>query len=467
MDTVSNARSEALRNLPAVERILQEIDRGSRGNALARPLVTSIVREAIALRRERILSGGGQTESFEEILDSISSELVNLERSRLRGVINGTGVLLHTNLGRSPLGRAALDSVVEVAGGYSNLEFDLSEGERGKRGAFLERCLALSCGGEAATVVNNCAAALILILRHLASPNHPEVLISRGELIEIGGGFRIPEIMESSGASLHEVGTTNRTKISDYEKAIGPETGMLLKVHRSNFYQEGFVEEPKLEELVALGREREMPVVLDLGSGALVNTETVADIPHEMTIVEALKAGVDLVCISGDKLLGGPQAGIIAGKREYVNALKRNPLFRALRCDKMVFAALEESAVAYLETPENPSVVLLDLLRENLDTLRSRAEVIVSEFDESAVRIGEGKSRCGGGTMPKAEIPSIAIELKPKGLGPAEAARRLRTGAIAVVPYIAGDVLKIDLRTVLPTQDKDLGKALAELLSGV
>ncbi|MEM9159732.1 MAG: L-seryl-tRNA(Sec) selenium transferase, partial [Verrucomicrobiota bacterium] len=379
-------------------------------------------------------------------------------------VINGTGVLIHTNLGRSPLGAKAVEKVAEIAGGYSNLEFDLNTGERGRRGAFLERCLALQCGAEAATAVNNCAAALVLMLRELAPASRPEVVISRGELIEIGGGFRIPEILESSGACLKEVGTTNRTKIEDFAKAIGSATGILMKVHRSNFYQEGFVEEPSLEDLVSLGREHRIPVVLDLGSGALVSTEELAAIPHEEMITEALRAGVDLVCISGDKLLGGPQAGVIAGREDLIRRLKKNPLFRALRCDKMIFAALEESVMTYLEASEKPDLRLLKMLGESCDALKERAVAIVEQLATLKVECGEGVSRCGGGTMPKAEIPSITLDIRLKSIGLSVAAKQLRMRKTPVVAYVSDDCLKIDLRTVSPEQDGEVVEALKDLL---
>lgn len=464
MNPPAEEYEQALRRLPAVDRVLQALADHPATGLLPRSLVTTMVRRELDQRRTDIRAGLASDDGPSEIITGLERRIDTLSRQRLRGVINGTGVVLHTNLGRSPLSEAAVQRVVEVAGGYSNLEFDLAAGERGRRGAFLEAALAEVCGAEAATVVNNCAAALILILRHLARPPHAEVIISRGELIEIGGGFRIPEILETSGARLREVGTTNRTRPSDFKAAIGAETGLLMKVHRSNFYQEGFVEEPSLADLVGLGQEHEIPVVFDLGSGAVDNTEEYAALPHEPTVAEALAEGADLVCVSGDKLLGGPQAGIIAGRSELIADLKRNPLFRALRCDKMVFAALQETILAYLKNPAAPAVPPAELLAIPSSALEARAAVMVEKLDSDQVRVGTGTSRCGGGTMPKAAVPSVTLEIKPAHLSVDQAARHLRLGESPVVAFVSEGILKIDLRTVLPRQDAMLIGALQDLL---
>src|SRR5437867_7711578 len=319
-------KASALRALPAVEKVLQSLG----ATDVPRPVVVSVVRRELAgLRAEK------EVPDFEAILARIRSSLDALRRSRILPVINGTGVIVHTNLGRSPLGPAVLETLQAIAANYNNLEFDLTGGERGGRAVYLEHNLALLCGAEAATVVNNCAAALVLILRHFTSGERKEVIISRGELIQIGGGFRIPEILEASGARLREVGTTNKTSLTDYRQAIGKLTAMILKVHRSNFFMGGFVESPATDAIAALAKTKRLPLVEDLGSGALVETEKLAELEHEPTPDEALKRGGDLVCCSGDKLLGGPHAGIIAGKARRVAALKHEPFFRALPWGKL------------------------------------------------------------------------------------------------------------------------------------
>ncbi len=318
-------------------------------------------------------------------------------RSRLQPVINGTGIILHTNFGRAPLGSAALRGLAEIGSSYNNLEYDLATGTRGKRAGYLEQGLALLCGGEAATVVNNCAAALVLIVRHFTSKK-PEVIISRGELVQIGGGFRIGEILETSGARLREVGATNKTVLSDYAKAIGPETGMILKVHQSNFFMSGFAGSPPNEELARLAHTKRIPFVEDLGSGAVVATEKLGLAEHEPTPNETLKRGADLVCFSGDKLLGGPQAGIIAGKARFIAALKKEPLFRALRCDKLVLAALGATVEAHLRGEEVPVHSMLQISK---DKLRARGEKLIKSLDRLPLRarLVECKAEIGGGTF--------------------------------------------------------------------
>src|SRR5437867_2089179 len=362
----AGSENQRRRDIPAVERVLQalgEVD-------LPRPAVLAIVRrELAALRSEK------KVPDFDGVLARIRSSLHALRSARILPVINGTGVIVHTNLGRSPLGPTVVEALQSLAANYNNLEFDLTGGERGERSAYLEHNLALLCGAEAATVANNCAAALLLMLRHFTSDERKEVIISRGELIQIGGGFRIPEILEASGAKLREVGTTNKTALGDYAKAIGKGTAMILKVHRSNFFMGGFVESPSTEEIAALAKQKRLTFVEDLGSGAVVETEKITDIEHEPTPAEVLKRGVDMVCFSGDKLLGGPQAGIIAGKEQCVARLKRDPFFRALRCDKLILSALQTTVDLYLSGESN---CLIDMLQTPAETLRARAENIIA-----------------------------------------------------------------------------------------
>jgi len=446
-------KASALRALPAVEKVLQSLGAVD----VPRPVVVGVVRRELAgMRSEK------QVPDFDAVLARIRASLDALRRSRILPVINGTGVVVHTNLGRSPLGPAVVETLQAVAANYNNLEFDLTGGERGGRAVYLEHNLALLCGAEAATVVNNCAAALVLILRHFTSGERKEVIISRGELIQIGGGFRIPEILEASGARLREVGTTNKTSLTDYRQAIGKLTAMILKVHRSNFFMGGFVESPATDAIAALAKTKRLPLVEDLGSGALVETEKLAELEHEPTPDEALKHGVDLVCFSGDKLLGGPQAGIIAGKSKRVAALKHEPFFRALRCDKLILSALQTTVDLYLSDRAADSIPALALLSVSSDELRARASKIKLALEALPMKttIGEGKAQVGGGTLPRSILPSVTLDLRPLNLSLPQLAARLRAGSPPVVGYIANDSFKLDLRTVFPRQDEELFRAV-------
>jgi L-seryl-tRNA(Ser) seleniumtransferase len=351
-----------------------------------------------------------------------------------------------------------------AAAGYSNLEYDLATGERGKRGGYLEENLALLFGAQAATVVNNCAAALILLLRHFARPPREEVVISRGELVQIGGGFRIPEILEASGLRLREVGTTNKTTLNDYARALGPKTALLLKVHRSNFFMGGFVSSPALEEIAGLARKKRIPLVEDLGSGAAVRTEALARIEHEPTPAESLRHGVDVVCCSGDKLFGGPQAGLIFGRARVISALKREPFFRALRCDKLVLSSLQATVDLYLQDGSEASIPGLEMLRRDVASLRTRAEQLRKAIQDLPLgcEVGQSQAQLGGGAMPRSSIESVALELTPAQCSVVELASRLRQGAPPVIGLIADGVFKLDLRTVSPQQDHQLTQRLRE-----
>ena len=446
-------KRSALRSLPAVEKVLQSLGAVD----VPRPTVVGVVRRELAgLRSEK------QVPDFEAVLARIRCSLDALRRSRILPVINGTGVIVHTNLGRSPLGPAVVETLQAIAANYNNLEFDLTGGERGGRAAYLEHNLALLCGAEAATVVNNCAAALVLILRHFTSGERKEVIISRGQLIQIGGGFRIPEILEASGARLREVGTTNQTTVSDYSRAIGKLTAMILKVHRSNFFMGGFVESPATEEIAALAKKKRVRFVEDLGSGAMVETETLATIEHEPTPGEVLKRGVDLVCFSGDKLLGGPQAGIIAGKAGQVAALKKEPFFRAVRCDKLILSALQTTVDFYLSDRAVGSVPALAMLRVSNDELHARASKIKLALEALPMKttIGEGNAQIGGGTLPRSSVPSVTLDLQPLNMSVDNLAARLRVGKPPVIGYVAGGRYKLDLRTIFPGQDETLFRAV-------
>jgi L-seryl-tRNA(Ser) seleniumtransferase len=450
-------KQQSLRTIPSVEKILQNL--GETG--MPRPLVVEMVRAYLAeLRKSGSVQNVGRT-PLEAVVGEVRQRVEELRLSRIQPVINGTGILVHTNLGRAPLGPAVVETLEEIGANYNNLEFDLVSGERGGRAAYLERCLATLCGAEAATVANNCAAALILILRHFAVAPRNQVIISRGELVQIGGGFRIPEILETSGARLKEVGTTNKTSLSDYARAITKETALILRVHRSNFFMGGFVESPSAEELAALARKKRIPLVEDLGSGAMVSTEELGPLEHEPTPAEVLGRGVDLVCFSGDKLLGGPQAGIIAGKERYVRALKKDPFFRALRCDKLILSALQTTAEVYLQSP-GKGVPILDVLATTMDELKVRAGTIIEGLKglPLSTRVGEGRVQIGGGTLPKSVLPSVTIDLIPNRISLEELSRRLRRGKPPVIGYVSGQRYKIDLRTVFPRQDAEVQAAI-------
>ena len=451
-------KTPRLRAIPSVEKLLQAL--GDTG--IPRPAVVAIVRrELAALRKSR------DVPEFEAVLATMRAKLEAFRHSRLQPLINGTGILVHTNLGRSPLGSAVEETLRSLAANYNNLEYDLGGGERGGRAGYLEHNLALLCGAEAATVVNNCAAALVLVLRHFVVPPRREVVISRGELVQIGGGFRVPEILEASGATLREVGTTNKTSAADYAKALNKETALILKVHRSNFFMGGFVASPSTEELAALARKKRIPLVEDLGSGAMVATESLAALEHEPTPADVLKRGVELVCCSGDKLLGGPQAGIIAGKAKRVAALKRDPFFRALRCDKLILGALQTTVDLYLHGTAEDSVPVLAMLRASNDELRNRAQSLQAALASAPLKthVGEVKAQLGGGTLPRSVIPSVTLDLQPQGLALGDFAARLRAGTPPVIGYVSGGVFKLDLRTVFPRQDEELARALRAAVS--
>jgi L-seryl-tRNA(Ser) seleniumtransferase len=368
-------------------------------------------------------------------------------------VINATGVVLHTNLGRAPLAAAAVEAIRETAATYSNLEYNLTQGERGRRDVhaaqLLERLL-----GAPAVVVNNNAAAIFLALHELAAGG--EVVVSRGELVEIGEGFRIPDILVRSGAVLREVGTTNRTRIDDYRRALTPQTRVLLRVHRSNFRIVGFTERPSLEELVALGRETHLPVVEDLGSGCLVDL-TPYGLEREPLVTDSIAAQVDVVTFSGDKLLGGPQAGILSGSKEYIGRIRRNPLFRALRVDKLTYAALGATLREYL-LGHHDRIPILAMLAQTEEQVYSRAERFLAGLPGIAARLVPGRSVIGGGSTPAIELPTTLIALTPASVTAAE--RHLRSGSTPVIARIENDRLVLDLRTVLPEQEVELAEAL-------
>ena len=437
-----------LRAIPGVDTLLEAVT----DCPLPRPLVVATIRaELAALRKSKSIP------EHDEIVSGLRLRLEDLALSRLQPVINGTGVVVHTNLGRAPI--APPDNA-----GYTNLEIDLATGRRGKRAAYVEQCLAELCGAEAAMVTNNCAAALVLILRHLTAEKK-EVIISRGELVQIGGGFRIPDVLETSDAVLREVGTTNRTTLDDYAKVIGKNTGLLLKVHRSNFFMDGFVAAPDRRELATLARKKRIPFVEDLGSGVLTDTESWAADHHETTPREVIKSGAALVCFSGDKLLGGPQAGIIAGKSKHIAALKKHPFFRALRCDKLILSALQHAAEIYLRG-DGETLPLNQSLRADSKQLKRRATKLAKALAELpiTVAVAEGESQVGGGALPQATLPSITLDLVPENFSLKDFAMRLRRASTPVIGVISNQRFRLDLRTIFPEQEKQLLQSIHETL---
>jgi len=450
--------------LPSVEKLAQALVNTT---ALPKGLVIGLIQKETAAWREKIKEGA--TPDKTEIESNITDTVHAFAASRLRPVINATGVCIHTNLGRSPLGSRAADALNSIATGYSNLEFNLPDGTRGKRAGYLESALAIMLEAEAATAVNNTAAALVLTMRHLIASGKKEVIVSRGELVEIGGGFRIPEVIETSGAVLKEVGATNKTHLSDYADAITEDTALILKVHRSNFYIEGFTDEPTTEELSELARTHGIPLVEDLGSGALMNTDQLAPLDHEPTPQECLKKGIDLVLFSGDKLLGGPQSGIIAGRAHLVAGIKKEPFFRAVRCDKLILTVLQEGIDDYLtaHAGQLPDIPVLHALQTPPETIQKRVETIISKLTDLPADVScvSSTASTGGGTMPKSAIPSFALRISPQNMSVTKLAKRLRTGQKAIIGYTENGALQLDLRTVIPHLDHHLTEAIKLALS--
>lgn len=428
--------TRSLRDLPSVDELLRD----ERLTGEPHELVVGVARSVLERAREDIKAGRDPG----AIVESVLAELSRARMPSLRRVLNATGILVHTNLGRAPLSEAALARVVEVGSGYSNLEYDLARGERGSRQDHLAPLICRLTGAEAALVVNNNAAAVLLALAALAEGR--EVVVSRGELIEIGDGFRIPDVLARSGARLVEVGTTNRTRAADYEQAVGPDTALLLRVHQSNFRVVGFSERPGLAELAEVARAHELPLVDDLGSGAL------ASFGDEPTPADSLRAGADLVTFSGDKLLGGPQAGVVVGRADLVERLRRHPLQRALRADKLTLAALEGTLGLALDGSSG-AIPVLRMLHEPIEDVRARAEKLATlvggEVEDTVARVG-------GGALPLAELPSAACAVEERLAEP------LRLGDPPVIAVVRDGRTLLDCRTLM---DLEVEEAAAAVLA--
>ncbi len=463
-------RSELLRQIPSVDELLSQPKLRALVERMDRGMVVEVARAVLANLRARI---AGEMDLSAVALEParveewIAEAVERLLARSLVPVINATGVILHTNLGRAPLAAEVAEQIRQTATQYSNLEYDLEAGERGKRDVHTARLIERLTGAEAAIVVNNCAAAVLLVLAALAKGG--EVLVSRGELIEIGDGFRIPEIMAESGAVLREVGTTNRTRIADYERAVNEKTRLLLRVHPSNFRITGFTERASLEELVELGRRTGLPVVEDLGSGCLVDLSGQGI--EEPVAQASIEAGASVVTFSGDKLLGGPQAGIIAGKKELVERIRRHPLFRALRVDKLTIGALEVTLGAYLRGALD-EIPALRMIRMTPGEIGRRAENFLRELrpelplGEVEVEVADRTSLIGGGSTPTQELPTRVIRIASTRYPAAQLEQRLRKAprGVSVIARVEEERLILDLRTVLPEQEPLLRETLAAVL---
>ncbi|MGH9755034.1 MAG: L-seryl-tRNA(Sec) selenium transferase [Blastocatellia bacterium] len=460
-----------LRHLPSIDQLLRRNGLRDLIATAGRDAVRDRLREVLTEIRQEVVNANGATAHADsgklagEIERRLNLKFVLRRQSRTQRVINATGVALHTNLGRAPLGRHALDAINEAAG-YCNLEYDLETGQRGKRGSGFEAMLRELTGCEAAAVVNNCAAAVLITLNTLAEGG--EVLVSRGELIEIGGSFRIPDVIAKSGARIREVGTTNRTRLGDYEKAINENTRVILRAHPSNYRIIGFTEKPALEDLANLARERNLPLFEDLGSGCLVDLNPIG-VHDEPTVARSIKALRNVECsvvsFSGDKLLGGPQAGIILGKAEAIKRVKSNPLMRALRVDKLTYAALEATVDSYLSGRAIEEIPALAALHATKETITRRARAFVRRAGSIGdlslkLKLMDGASVVGGGSAPETQLPTTLIGVASERMGADEIEKKLRHNRPPVIVRIVEDRVVLDLRTVAPDDEKDLMEAL-------
>lgn len=455
-----------LRHLPSIDQLLRRDRLRDLISAAGRDAVRDRLREVLAeMRREIVIANGAAKAPAdpEEVAGEIESRLNarfdQRRQTRTQRVINATGVTLHTNLGRAPLSRRAVEAINEAAG-YCNLEYELETGRRGKRGSGLESMLRELTGCQAAAVVNNCAAAVLITLNTLAEGG--EALISRGELIEIGGSFRIPDVIAKSGARIREVGTTNRTRLSDYEKAVNENTRVILRAHPSNYRIVGFTEKPALEELAGLARERNLPLFEDLGSGCLVDLNPIG-VHDEPTVAHSIRSGCSVVSFSGDKLLGGPQAGIILGEAETIKRVNSNPLMRALRVDKLTYAALEATVDSYLSGRAIEEIPTLAALYAGKETITRRARAFVRRarsIGALSLNLLDGHSVVGGGSAPETQLPTTLIGVASERIGADEIEKKLRHNRPPVIVRIVEDQVVLDLRTVAPGAETDLMRAL-------
>jgi len=450
-----------LKELPSVSEVLLEINQYQYHN---NKYITYIIKSELD-RYRRSAKKGSLKLKRAQITQNILSEIERLNAPNMESVINGTGIVLHTGLGRAPMKESVAKQVAKRVSGYTNLEFDLPTGTRGQRQDHVNGLLSALNGAQSAMAVNNNAAAVLLALNELGEGK--EVIVSRGQQVEIGGSFRIPDVVKKSGCILKEVGSTNRTHLKDYEKAITKNTGMILWVHTSNYVVRGFTNEVTISELVELGKKKRIPIVADLGCGALVDL-SYKGVPREMLVQDVVKSGAGLVTFSGDKLLGGPQAGLIVGKKTLVNRLKKNPIARAVRCDKWSLAFLEESLHSFKDDGPSKDNLTITLMTRSRKSLTKRGETILSHLPKKTInKLGisliESEVEAGSGSLPEEKLESMAFQFKPKGMRASKLAALFRTGEHPVVGYIHGNTFYIDLKAVIPGQEKDLAGAISAI----
>jgi L-seryl-tRNA(Ser) seleniumtransferase len=462
--------NQLLRSLPSIERLLERPLALRLSATVGRERVRDLLRETTEELRQEVTSGqlsatGTNQSLTEEVEWRLETRAARFSHPSLRRVVNATGVIIHTNLGRAPLARQAVEALSETAAGYSNLEYDLKQGQRGRREAHCQELLSRLAGSEAATVANNNAAAVLLVLNTLAEGG--EVIVSRGELIEIGGSFRIPDVMAKSGAILHEVGTTNRTRIEDYRDAINERTRLILRVHPSNYRIIGFTQRPSVEEIAGVARRAGVPSFEDLGSGCLIDLSPYG-VKDEPVVADSLKAGISVVSFSGDKMLGGPQAGIIAGSREIVDRVLKNPLMRALRVDKMTYSAIEATLRLYERGAALIEVPVIRAIATSYEGLADRAASLresIARLTDGQFTIGleDGASVIGGGSAPEVKLPTVLVTLKAAGMSAASLEERLRGFRIPIIARTERDRVMIDLRTVSIEEEAIILDAIAAL----
>ena len=453
---------DKLRDFPSVEQLVQSPKLATAVSLIPRPVATEVIREVVAEQKQRFRDGRGP-KTLTELEKAILSALRDKSVEKISRVVNATGIVVHTNLGRAPLSASLFELIKKTVTGYGNIEFSLGSGKRGGRGSAAEQYLAMLSGAEAATVVNNNAAALFLILNTLA--NRKKVVISRGELVQIGGGFRIPDILRRSGARLAEIGTTNITSVKDYEAALDERTGLILKVHKSNFIQAGFTDEVDLKPLVELGRQHGIPVVNDLGSGVFVDTRPILGY-HEPTVQESVRSGADITCFSGDKMLGGMQAGLIVGRRDLISRIKKNPIFRTVRVDKVVFSILEKLLAAYLDGTESEHVKLWRILARPIAELQQLAKDILKKAgNPDGVTIEPTAAFVGGGAMPEHPLKSVALVFGPS-YRPERMLKLLREQQPPIIGRVEQDKFILDMKAIDESDAPIVARAIGKCLTG-
>ncbi|MDQ7788055.1 MAG: L-seryl-tRNA(Sec) selenium transferase [Thermodesulfovibrionales bacterium] len=460
-------KQKLLSTLPSVDEFLKSEQGLEWVKHFPRRYVLQAIREGISIRRKNIIEGKMVDLSGETMVADIEGMLDTLSSYSLRPLINATGVVIHTNLGRSVLSERALENIRRVSESYSNLEYDVDEGKRGKRYVHVKRILREVTGAEDALVVNNNAAAVLLCLNTFAKGR--EVILSRGELVEIGGSFRIPDVMTASGAILREVGTTNKTHLYDYEKAINEHTALIAKIHRSNFRLMGFTDEVSIEDLVQLGKDRNIPVMFDLGSGSLIDMRPYG-VHIEPSVQEVVKTGVDFTTFSGDKLLGGPQGGVIVGKKEQIERIQKNPITRAVRIDKLTLAGFEATLSEYIDEEEvMHRIPTLRMLLQKPDEIKKRAKTIAGklkkEIKNADIRVIADTSRAGGGALPEIDLPTYAVAIQSDTISVNEFEERLRKGNPAIIARIKDNALILDARTIMKKDFESLAKGIKTALS--